>query len=105
MALLLHFNTAVTGWEITETKTYQLQHVVSKEIQISVVYSFQSGRPKLKRAKGHSARDAKPSFLFYDNKIQCCRHTSSTPCYFLFGMQHQSSALVPAQPDHTSITR
>lgn len=22
--------------------------------------------------------------LFYDNKIQCCRHTSSTPCEFLF---------------------
>lgn len=40
MALLLHVNTAVTGWEITGTKRYKLQHVLSKEIQISVVCFF-----------------------------------------------------------------
>lgn len=40
MALLLHVNTAVRGWEITGTKRYKLQHVLSKEIQISVVCFF-----------------------------------------------------------------
>ncbi|KAM3585727.1 uncharacterized protein V6R79_025485 [Siganus canaliculatus] len=58
-------------------------------------------------AKGRPVCAAEPSFLFYDNKIQCCRHTSSTPCYFLFGTLHQSGAFVASEANinHTLIYR